>query len=80
MENPIPLLADDGLMTLPDGTLLVRQYPEGDCDTIDAANPNLENLRWALYDARECGLAEDGSIFLLPDGSTFNIDTGAVQK
>ena len=70
------LKADEhGFMMLPNGLLLVREYPEGDYDTIDAANPNLDNLRHTLYEARECGLVEaDASIFLLPDGRTINID------
>lgn len=76
LETANHLKADGyGFMTLHDGTLLLRQYPQGDYDTIDAANPDLENLRRALYDARECGeVPADVSIFILPDGSTINID------
>jgi hypothetical protein len=79
LKNHDFLKADEyGQITLYDGTLLVRIYPAGDCDTIDAANPDMENLRHALYAARECGeVPPDVSIFILPDHKTsLDIDTG----
>lgn len=42
-----------GRMTL-FGTVLYVQYPEGDYDTICATEPDMENLKRALYDVREC--------------------------
>jgi len=34
--------------------LLLVIYPEGDCDTIDAEQPDVELLKRALYDEIEC--------------------------
>jgi hypothetical protein len=36
------------------GELLICRYLAGDCDTIDFKNPNMTNLKHALYDLREC--------------------------
>ena len=61
-----------------DDVLLLRRYDAGDCDTIPWPNPDkgdLENLRAALYDAREMGqIPGDTTSVLLPDGSEFTID------
>lgn len=74
--SPVLLIADEsGLLTLPNGDLLICRYDEGDCDTINAAEPDLNNLRRALFDARECGeIPSDCSIVMLPFGGTFDID------
>jgi len=47
------LTAENGMLCLYGDLLLVR-YPEGDCDSIDASNPDMTNLKHALYDEREC--------------------------
>jgi hypothetical protein len=58
--------------------LLVKRYENGDsdCDTIRnvKSKKNQDNLRSALYDAREMGLIPDVSYVLLPDGAKFEID------
>jgi len=54
--------------------LLVCHYDAGDCDTIKWPNPNKENLRSALFDAREMGLIPDEPYVELPDGKLFGID------
>lgn len=51
--------------------VLLYYYPEGDVDTINAKNPNLDHLASALYDCRESGLIpSDTTLAMLPDGST----------
>jgi hypothetical protein len=63
------------LKMFPDGlTILTRVYDAGDCDTIRWPNPDLENLRGALFDAREQGFIPDLGVVKLPDGSEFKID------
>lgn len=61
-----------------DDVLLLRRYDAGDVDTIPWPNPDkgdLENLRAALYDAREMGqIPGNTTSVLLPDGSEFTID------
>lgn len=51
--------------------ILMRQYDEGDCDTIRWPMPNIENMKAALFDAREMGLLE-GSEVLLPNGKAIS--------
>ena len=57
------------------GVVLLRRYDGGDADTIRWPKPNEENLKSALFDAREMGLlppfAEE---VVLPDGTPFEID------
>lgn len=54
-----------------ESTLIVC-YPEGDYDTISAKNFDGENLRKALYDAREIGeLPPDCDFVELPSGVLF---------
>lgn len=43
---------EDGHLTL-FGEMLIVRYLEGDCDTIDADAPDMDNLKHALFDARE---------------------------
>jgi hypothetical protein len=57
-----------------DNVLLLRRYDAGDCDTINWPNPDTDNLRAALYDAREMGLMPNDNNVMLPDGSVFAID------
>ncbi len=57
-----------------DMVILIRGYDAGDCDTIRWPKPNEENLRAALFDAREQGLIPDLPTVILPDGSEFKID------
>ena len=54
--------------------ILVCRYDAGDCDTINWPNPNEENLRRALYDARETGVIPDVQLVTLPNGLEFSID------
>lgn len=55
--------------------ILLYQYPEGDCDTINAEKPNIEHMRSALYDARESGLIpHDTTTAILPGGQSISID------
>lgn len=70
----------DGQMLLPDGTPLFHRYPEGDYDSIDAMNPDMDQLYAALYDSRECGEVPNVSAFILPNGEEFNIDTFTPAK
>lgn len=42
-----------GRMTL-FGELLLVIYDAGDCDTICATEPDMDNLKRALFDVREC--------------------------
>ena len=88
--NPITLIAANGQLFIPNSAisdelqrewhgnadiLIVRRYDAGDCDTIAWPNPDQENLRSALYDAREMGqIPGDTTSVLLPDGSEFTID------
>lgn len=53
---------------------LMVAYPSGDYDVIKWPNPETDNLRSALYDAREMGLIPDVGEVVLPDGATFTID------
>jgi hypothetical protein len=71
----VNLIADEfGFVCLPDGGLLICHHPEGDVDTINAKDPDIKNLRRALYDCRECGLIEPNvEVFVLPDGSTLKL-------
>ena len=51
--------------------VLLYYYPEGDVDTINSKNPNLDHLASALYTSRESGLIpSDTTLAILPDGST----------
>lgn len=56
--------------------LLLRLYDAGDCDTIrwPLRDRDRENLKAALFDAREMGLIPDVASVLLPDGVEFIID------
>ena len=54
--------------------ILTRTYDGGDCDTIRWPKPNEENLKAALFDAREQGFIPDLPTVILPDGSEFKID------
>ena len=54
--------------------ILMLEYPSGDVDTIKWPNFNADNLRSALYDAREMGLIPDEPAVLLPDGTEFEIE------
>jgi hypothetical protein len=47
-------------------------YDAGDCDTIKWPNPNVANLRRALFDDRECGQWA-GTAVILPDGTVFEV-------
>ena len=47
-------------------------YDAGDCDTICWPHPNLENLKRALFDDRECGVFDDIDVILLPDNTEIN--------
>ena len=58
-----------------DMVLLMRGYDAGDCDTIHWPNPNEENLRAALFDAREQGFIPDLPTVILPDGTEFTIES-----
>lgn len=52
---------------------LIFHYPEGDVDTIDVNNPNMEQLESCLYDHREMGLLpSDCSTVELPNGKLVN--------
>lgn len=73
--SAIQLVENSGCLYYPDsvknsighvGPIVLRVYPEGDCDTIKWPNPNMENLRAALFDDRETGLNQ-GEV-LLPNG------------
>lgn len=58
--------------------ILVCHYPDGDCDTIPwpmTSGKHNKTLAGALYDSREMGLVPDESVFLLPDGKEFCIET-----
>lgn len=69
------LLNIDGDLYLDPEKILLCIYPAGDCDRIRAKNPNQNNLRSALYDARETGeLPLDCKSVLLPSGAAFYID------
>ena len=69
------LVVNDGVLCLPDGDILIRFYPEGDCDIIRADAIDGDNLRCALYAARECGeLPPDCDAVALPSGVLFYID------
>lgn len=58
-----------------DNVILIKQYDAGDYDTIKFPKPNEENLRSALYDARETGVIPgDTTEVELPDGTIFQID------
>ena len=85
----ISLICEDGCLHTPksvitdplliehftDNPILIRIYDAGDCDTIKWPNPNIENLRIALYDCRETGvLPHDIVSVILPDGTEFLID------
>jgi hypothetical protein len=48
--------------------LLIKRYDAGDCDTIDADSPDMDNLKSALFDAREMGVIPAVSIAVLPNG------------
>lgn len=53
--------------------LMVSHYDAGDCDTIAWPEYDAENLRSALYNAREMGLIPFVHSVLLPDGKEFAI-------
>lgn len=69
----VPKLLDiDGFIHINPDCILLKVHPEGDCDTIHATHPNLDNLAGALYDAREVGdLPPNCREVLLPDGKLF---------
>lgn len=50
-------------------TVLLRIYPEGDCDSIAWPEPDKSNLLAALYDAEERGLIPPGCQVQTPDGN-----------
>jgi len=50
-------------------TILLRIYPEGDCDSIAWPEPDKSNLLAALYDAEERGLIPPGCQVQTPDGN-----------
>jgi hypothetical protein len=65
-----PRLVDvNGRLCLPNGDIIVLVYPEGDCDTFDAQNPDIKKLRSALYDCREMGELDCTEV-TLPNGLT----------
>lgn len=83
----IQLIAEDGALYTPlalvdkslrdfysGNPILLCIYPEGDCDRIKWPNFNPENLRAALYDARETGVLPHCEEVILPDGKIFRID------
>lgn len=51
------------------GPILLRVYPEGDCDTISWPNPNPENLQAALFDGLESGFFGGDAVICTPDGN-----------
>jgi len=67
------LIVKDGELYLPGGCteLLLCVYPEGDCDAIKWPQYNEDNLRSALFDARETGEIPLDSRVLLPNGEEF---------
>jgi len=68
------LLNIEGVMHIDAATLLIRFYSDGECDTIEANEPNEENLRAALYDERETGgLPADCTEVYLPNGRLFKL-------
>lgn len=73
-EETVLGVDEQGNLTL-DGELLICRHDEGDCDTIDAAEPDMDHLSRALYAARECGeLPPDQSYVTLPDGTQFDFE------
>jgi hypothetical protein len=64
-----------GNMLFPNGDPMMHRYMAGDYDDIKATDTNLSHLCRALYDARECGGVPDVSVFILPNGEEFNVDT-----
>lgn len=58
-----------------DGRILLRVYPEGDCDSIcwPMKKKDKDNLAAALFDEYEMGNLKERSV-LLPNGQQFNID------
>lgn len=70
----VKLTVSAGMLALPNGDVLVCRYSAGDCNTIDAAEPNQEDLHLALYDEREIGgLPADCRSVELPNGDVFYI-------
>ena len=74
MEEKVTLLDENGTLYLPSRKILLVMYPAGDVDTISTKNPNVENLRNALYDAREMGDIPNVPSVYLPCGKEFQIE------
>lgn len=73
-----PLYAEAGRLCLKSDSLpLLVRHACGDCDDIAWPAYDAEDLRNALYDARETGQIPSESVVVLPDGSTFNIDAAS---
>ena len=68
------LIDGNGTLFLPNKTILLVRYASGDVDTISTENPNVENLRNALYDAREMGEIPNVPAVYLPCGKEFRIE------
>lgn len=66
--------SEGGELLTPDGELIVYRYDDGDVDTIDANEPDLDKLHHALYDARECGEVPNVRVFILPNGGNITLD------
>ncbi len=74
--DPPQLTVKWGRLELND-QVLIRTYPEGDCDTCPWPMPDDEEhkgrLAVALFDERECGIGHFDAV-ILPDGTRFEFD------
>jgi hypothetical protein len=91
MSKTIKLLAIDGRLWFPTGdwidhnrpSLLIAQYPSGDCDTVSwpLESGDTHILAIALYDERETNIDYNyETAILLPDGTVFNVDYELTKK